>query len=412
MSMDSNSAPGVVIVGAGQAGCEAAFALRTAGYLGSIDLVGDEAFPPYRRPPLSKQFIANDAAIETLLIKPLAAYEKAGIRLHLDAPVARVDRKLQRVFLQNGQALAYGHLILATGGHARGLSLPGSNARGVHVLRGIHDALALRAKFHPGQKLVVIGGGFVGLEVAALAIQHGLQVTVLEAAPRLLSRVTGALLSEFFAQAHRQAGVRLILDARVDAIVTEADVACAVRCNDEIIPADVVLIGIGMQANDALATESGLAVDAGILVDAFARTVDPQVFAIGDCARSMRPGWARALCIESVPNAVEQARQVAQLIMGQTPASPTPPWFWSDQYHLKLQMVGLSAGHDQAVLRGDMGQAAFMVFYLREGHLIAVDSVNCIAEFNVAKKLVAAEIPLSAENLGDANVDLKSLLVA
>lgn len=410
MNMDADEEPGVVIVGAGQAGAEAGFALRSAGYTGSIQLIGRESWPPYRRPPLSKQFIAADGPAEQLLIKPLAAYEKAEINLQLDSRVSAIDREARSVVLDDGRRVAYRQLILATGAEARRLDLPGSSLRGVHVLRGIDDALALRSGFRSGQRLVIIGGGFVGLEVAALARQHGLQVCVLEAASRLLARVTTPLLSDFYTGVHRDAGVRIELMAKVYGFIGEADQVVAVDCGDERIEADMVLIGIGAQVDDAMAAAAGLAVDQGIVTDADCRTADPNIYAIGDCARSWRPIAGQHLRLESVPNAIEQGRHVAQLIAGLAAPVLTPPWFWSDQYDLKLQMVGISAGHDQQVLRGDITARSFMVFYLRAGKLIAVDAVNRVAEFNIAKKLVAAQPALDTDVLADESKALKDLV--
>ncbi len=409
MNDAAHTTPGVVIIGAGQAGCEAAFALRAAGYHGSIDLIGREPWLPYRRPPLSKQFIANAATPESLAIKPVAAYEKAAITLHLGSEATAIDRSARTVQLNNGEALNYQTLLLATGGKARALSLPGSDLAGVNSLRSVDDALAIRTAFKPGQRLVVVGGGFVGLEVAALAVQHGLAVCVLEAAPRLLARVTSALMSDFYAEVHRDAGVRLILAADVRAFEGADGRIQAVRCGDERIAADLVLLGVGMQAQDALAAASGLMVDQGVLTDAWGRTEDPNVFAIGDCARSWRVASTQHARIESVPNAIEQGRVAAQIIAGQPAPELQAPWFWSDQYDLKLQMAGLSAGHDACVVRGVPTTRAFMLFYLRAGRVIAADSVNRVADFNVAKKLVAEQRVIDPAALADETRALKDI---
>ncbi|MDZ4812922.1 MAG: FAD-dependent oxidoreductase [Pseudomonadota bacterium] len=411
MTNDSNKIPGVVIIGAGQAGCEVAFALRAAGYAGAVELIGREHWAPYRRPPLSKQFIANDAAAETLAIKPALSYEKSGINLRLGVQASAIDRDNHRVALTGGDTLEYQTLVLATGGSARQLLLRGGDLQGVHSLRTLDDAVAMRAQFKAGHRLVVVGGGFVGLEVAALAIQHGLQVCVLEAAPRLLSRVTSAPMSDFYAAAHRAAGVRLIFDASVRGFEGVDTKVSAVLCGDERIAADLVLVGVGMQAADELAAAGGLRADQGVLTDAFGRTDDPRVFAIGDCARSWRSGSELHVRIESVPNAIEQARVAAQLIVGNPEPALQAPWFWSDQYDLKLQMVGLSAGHDAAVIRGVPQSRAFMIFYLQQGRVIAADSVNRVADFNVAKKLVTDQRTVAEADLADETRPLKDLVM-
>lgn len=410
MTHELNTEPGVIIVGAGQAGCEAAFALRAAGYVGRIDLIGREAWAPYRRPPLSKQFIANDAAAESLAIKPPPAYEKADIGLHPGVEVTAIDRSERRVALGNGDSLRYQTLVLATGGTARRLDIEGGDLQGVHTLRTVDDAMAMRERFQPGQRLVIVGGGFVGLEVAALAIQHGLQVTVLESAPRLLSRVTSTPMSAFYADVHRSAGVHLVFDAAVCAFEGEAGRVCTVVCSDQRIAADLVLVGVGMQVADTLAGASGLKTDQGVITDAWGRTEDPHIFAIGDCARSWRHGMARHVRIESVPNAIEQARIVAQLIAGKDAPEPQAPWFWSDQYDLKLQMVGLSGEHDQLVMRGSAESRSFMVFYLQGATVIAVDAINRVAEFNVAKRLVSERRQVDPVALADEAQDLKALI--
>jgi 3-phenylpropionate/trans-cinnamate dioxygenase ferredoxin reductase subunit len=409
MTNETHAEPGVIIIGAGQAGCEAAFALRVAGYAGSIDLIGREAFAPYRRPPLSKQFIANDAAADSLAIKQLPAYEKAEIVLHLGIAAKTIDRAAHRVTLSNGRDLRYSKLILATGGDARRLRLPGHDLQGVLTLRSVDDALAMRAGFAAGRRLVVVGGGFVGLEVAALAVQHGLQVTVLEAAPRLLARVTSPLMSEFYAASHQAAGVRLVLSANVQGFEGADGSVEYVICGGERIAADMVLVGVGMQPADELASAAGLAVDQGVLTDAHGSTEDPDIFAIGDCARSWRPSLDQHLRIESVPNAIEQGRGVAQIIAGKPAHEPQAPWFWSDQYDLKLQMAGISAGHDAFVVRGTPESRSFLVFYLRDGRVIAADAINRVADFNVAKKLVAERRALDAADLADETKALKEL---
>jgi len=396
----------VLIVGAGQAGAEAAFALRQQGYQGTLTLIGDEPWLPYRRPPLSKTFLASGEAPERLAFKPAAAYAKADIGLSTGVAVTAIDRAAAEVALADGRHLPYDRLVLATGGRARRLDLAGADADNVFTLRGIDDALALHSRFSAGQALVIIGGGYIGLEVAALARQNGLRVTVLEAAPRLLARVATPLLSAFFAEVHAAAGVEIRLDAQVTGLVQTAGRVSAVRLGDAQIAADLVLIGVGMQPNTALAVAAGLAVDSGILTDRGHHSSDPAIFAIGDCAEFEHDWLGRHLRLESVPNAMEQGRRVARSLLDQPSEPMPPPWFWSDQYDLKLHSVGIASGFDHCVLRGDPATRSFLAFYFRDGHLIAADAVNRMSEFNRAKALVAARAAADPNALADESQPL------
>lgn len=404
MSLSTSGAAAVqrvLIVGAGQAGIEAAFALRQQGYAGSLTLIGEEPWLPYRRPPLSKTFLADDAPAESLAIKPAAAFDKAGIERVLGVPATAIDRATATLLLADGRRLAYDRLILATGGRARRLDLPGADAGQVFTLRGINDALALRRQFLPGRRLVVIGGGYIGLEVAALARQKGLDVTVLEAAPRLLARVASPWLSNLVGAVHADAGVDVRLHASVRGIRLCDGEVRAVACADTEIAADLVLVAVGLQPNTALAAAAGLTITNGICTDREHRSSDPNIFAVGDCAEFEHDGLGLRLRLESIPNAIEQGRRVARALLGQPLEPMPPPWFWSDQYDLKLQTVGLHAGYDQCVLRGDPAGRSVLAFYLRDGRLIAADAVNRMADFNRAKTLVAARAAIDPAALAD-----------
>ncbi|MET0952821.1 MAG: FAD-dependent oxidoreductase [Aeromicrobium sp.] len=404
----------VVIVGAGQAGGEAAAALRMDGHDGPIVLVGDEGHLPYTRPPLSKAFLLGKVGADELYLRPAPFYETQAIRTIIDRHVESIDREAKSVLLDDGEQIAYSSLVLATGGSARHLVDPVAEAApNVHYLRGIADVDALRPGFRPGARLVVVGGGYVGLEVAAVARQLGLEVTVLEAAPRLLARVAGPEVSAFFRRVHEEEGV----DVRVDALVTgfatadDGNVTSVTLQDGSDVPADLVLVGIGLVPNDRIAREAGLAVDGGILVDEVGRTSDPDVFAIGDC--SVHPcfehGGLRRL--ESVPNASEQARVVAAAITGDPRSYTSVPWFWSDQYDLKLQSVGLATGHDTVVVRGStQTDRKFVVFYLKDGLVRAADVVGSPRDFGMAKKIVAGRVRLAPDRLADEDVPLKELL--
>ena len=411
--------PNLLIIGAGNAGAELAVAARQQGWAGAITLLGDEPHLPYHRPPLSKAYLAGAATAESLLIRPQAAYDKAEVTLRTGVQVQAIDRAAHRVQLADGSLLAYDKLALCTGGRARALRVEGladgAAPPNLFTLRRREDADAMRAALVPGARLVVIGGGYIGLEVAASARKLGAEVTVLEALPRVLARVTGPQLSAFYEAVHREAGV----DVRTGAAVARVDVGAddgrvvAVVCADgRRVPADLLVVGVGMQPNVALAEAAGLAVDGGIVVDALCTTSDPDIFAAGDCTVHDNLAYGRRIRLESVPNALEQARAVAATLCGKPRAAPAAPWFWSDQYALKLQMVGLSDGFDEFVLRGDAAQRSFIGFYLRGGRLIAADAVSRPADFMVAKRLVGEGLPVTAAALADESVPLKQLLPA
>ncbi len=409
---DSQPNPGVLIAGAGQAAGELAIRLRQAGYTGSVTLVGSEQHLPYQRPPLSKAFLSGHVTSADLLLRPDAAYAKADITFIGGTQVTRLDLARHSVALSDGRALEYRKLVLATGGHARRLSCPGAELDGVHVLRTIDDVLALRTRLTPGARLVIVGGGYIGLEVASVAVQHGLSVTVLEAAPRLLARVTGPEMSAFYEGVHSAAGVDVQTGVSLAALLPDArragHVGAAQLTDGRCFAADFVLAGIGLIPNTALAEAAGLPVGNGILVDEYCRTPEPDVLAIGDCANHPNPLLGRRVRLESVPNAIEQARVAAETICGRLKPYAAIPWFWSDQYDLKLQAVGLAEGHDATVLRGVMAERAFSLFYLRDGVVIAADSVNRPAEFMAAKRLVGAA--LAPEVLADVSRPLKELV--
>ncbi|EIK95774.1 FAD-dependent pyridine nucleotide-disulfide oxidoreductase [Pseudomonas sp. M47T1] len=400
---------GVVIVGAGQAAAELAVSLRQQGYGETITLIGDEPCLPYHRPPLSKGLLAGALQTDAVLIRGQAAYAKAGIDLRLGTRVQRIEREHARVRLDTGDTLTYGALVLATGGRARRLALPGAEHPRVMTLRSMADVQRLREHFRPGQRLVIIGAGYVGLEVAAIAAQAGLDVQVLESADRVLARVVTPQLSAYYQQVHARAGVAISTGISLSAIVEEPDAAlrvCAKQGASWL--ADVVLVGVGLEPDVALARDAGIEVGNGILIDEFGRTSAPSIFAIGDCANHFNAFAGRRLRLESVQNAVEQARAVASWLCGKPVAHCIVPWFWSDQYHLKLQMAGLCEGHDHVVLRGTLAADSFSMFYLRAGQVIAVDAVNRPAEFQHARRLIAnGGNGFSVEQLADEAVSLK-----
>jgi len=404
----------IVIVGAGQAGVMAAEALRTGGYTGAITLLGDEPHGPYHRPPLSKAWLAGemDAAQLTMRAPEMLARKHIDLRTGLTARA--IDRAARTVTLTDGSTLHYSGLVLATGATPRRLSLPGGEAPNVRALRSRDDAQAIAARMgdcvSQGLPLVVIGGGFIGLEVAATARKKGVPVTVLEAAPRLLGRVLAPMLSDWYAALHQRHGVELVLDARIEAIELSNGQAVAVTLADgRRLPCGLVVLGVGVSANDVLARNAGLAVDRGIVVDACCRTSDPLIVAAGDCtARQMADG--SLLRLESVQNATEQGRSAAAALLGQDRPFTATPWFWSDQYDCKLQMAGLSTGADEWAVRGDMAGTSFSVYHFRAGRLIAVDSVNAAKDHLMARKLMDAGVLPTPAQAGDAGFDLAGLL--
>jgi 3-phenylpropionate/trans-cinnamate dioxygenase ferredoxin reductase subunit len=399
-----------VIIGAGQAGAEVATSLRQQGHAGRILLIGDEPQLPYRRPPLSKAYLAGEADAASLLVKPQATYDRARIELRIPARAMRIERNTRQVVLADGSVESYDNLVIALGGRPRRLALPGAEAANVLYLRTLADVDAIRAEMRADRHMVVIGGGYIGLEVASTAVKHGVKVTVLESAPRVLVRVTAPEMSAFYERVHREAGVDLRTGVRLERFDQEGGRVVAVQLADgPRIEADVVVVGIGLVPNVELAADAGLEVGDGIVTDENGWTSDPHILALGDCA-SQANGWiGRRVRIESVPSALEQARTVAATLCGKSHPCRAVPWFWSDQYDLKLQMVGLSQGYDEVVLRGDPASRSFCTFYLRGGVIIAVDAVNRAAEFMVSKRLVAERARADAR-ISDESEPLQGLL--
>jgi len=374
-------------------------------------MVGDESYIPYRRPPLSKAFLADKGGLESLYLKPQAAYDNHAIECRTGARVERVMRDTKQVQLSGGELLSYEMLVLATGGRARALPVAGSELPNVHYVRTIEDIIGLKADFKPGARLVIIGGGYIGLEAAAVAIDFGLEVTVVEAMERVLARVAVPAISEFYARAHRDRGVNLLTATGVESFHGEQRVE-QVRLSDQrILDADLVIVGIGMIPNTELAKDAGLEVDAnGIVVDRAARTSDPNIFSAGDCTYHENIFYGRHMRVESVPNATAQARIVAAGICGENQAYAAVPWFWSDQYDLRLQMVGLADGYDQMIVRGEMEANSFIFFYLKAGVVISADALNRPQEFMIAKKLVTERAQPPVDRLVDEEAPLKLLL--
>ena len=402
----------IVVVGAGQAGLQIVESLRKGGFDGTLTLVGDERHPPYQRPPLSKKYLAGDFADERLHFRPPEHFAKLNVTLKLDVRATAIDRVARVVMLANDERLPYDGLALATGARVRTLPVPGGDHPAVCYLRGLDDARALKSRLTTARRVVVIGGGFIGLEVAATARQLGCDVHVVEALERLMARVMPPVVSDFFADLHRGHGVILHLGTALAAIVDTANGIEVRLQGGGALDADLVVAGIGVLPNQALAAAAGLACSNGIVVDEYARTSDPVIVAAGDCTWHRNRLFAQAHRLESVQNAVDQAKVAAASLLGQSQPYADLPWFWSDQYDVKLQIAGLSAGHDTRVLRGAPSPAGFSVFYFAHKRLVAVDSLNKPGDHMVARRLIAAGIAVTPAQAGDPSFDLKSLLTA
>jgi 3-phenylpropionate/trans-cinnamate dioxygenase ferredoxin reductase subunit len=406
---------GILVVGAGQAGFQAAASLREAGFAGPLTLIGEEAQPPYQRPPLSKAYLAGKTDARGLLLRPESFFAEHAIT-HRRARATRIDRGTSRVRLEDGASLAYDHLILATGTRNRALPVPGAELSGVHGLRSLDEADALKGALERARTIVVVGAGFIGLEFAAVCAARGLSVTVIEAAPRVMARAVARETSAAFRAFHEAVGVTIRFGAGVSAIEgADGRVASVTLADGENLPADLVLVGIGVVPNQELAAEAGLPVRDGIEVDPFLATIDPAISAIGDCARfptrfaAGLPGGDRVR-IESVQNAVDQGRCLAARLTGRPAAYDAVPWFWSDQGPRKLQIAGLGGPDDASVLRRAGG--GFSVFRFRDGRLSAVESVDRPADHMAARRIIAAGRSLTPEQAADPAFDLKALATA
>lgn len=380
----------ITIVGAGQAGAQCVQTLRQSGYDGPLTLIGNEPHLPYQRPPLSKKFLTFDTDEERLLLRPASMYADLNVDVKVGATVTRIDPAHHTIRLRDGSDHPYAKLLIATGMRPRALSIPGVDLPGVVMLRSLMDANLIRSHLTPGKKAIVIGGGYIGLEVAAVARGLGLDVTVLEAAERVLGRVVAPDVSAFFTKLHRSRGVDLKVATGVTAIVGETRAEAVRLVDGSEIQADIVLVSIGAVPETTLAESAGLSVRDGILVDGEARTSAPDVYAAGDCARFESGRYGRSIRLESVQNAIDQAKTAALSMLGQTPAYDPVPWFWSDQYEIKLQIVGLSHGYDTIHIDGDPENGPFSVAYVGDGKLLAVDSINHPRRHMQARKMVGA----------------------
>lgn len=404
----------VLIVGAGQAAAQAAISLRMANFTGTITMVGAEAVPPYERPPLSKDYLAGEKEAARLLLRPEAFWADKDVTLHLGTRVAAVNPEAHTVTTDAGEHLGYGDLIWAAGGSPRPLPLPGADSHNVHMIRTIADVDALRADLEGGGPVVIIGGGYIGLEAAAVLVKQGHKVTLLEALPRVLARVAGEAVSRFYEEEHRAHGVDLRLSAAIEALETDAGRVTAVRlAGGERLPAAAVIVGIGLMPSVEPLLAAGASGGNGVDVDAFCRTALPHIYAIGDCAaHENRFAEGARIRLESVQNAVDQAKTAVGTILGDPQPYTATPWFWSNQYDLRLQTVGLSTGHDATVLRGNPDARSFSLIYLKGGRVIALDCISAAKDFIQGRALVEKGAVIDPARLADAGTPLKELLAA
>jgi 3-phenylpropionate/trans-cinnamate dioxygenase ferredoxin reductase subunit len=402
----------VIVVGTGHGGAQAAIALRQQGFTGSILLLGRDNSPPYERPPLSKEYLAREKPLARILLRPPGFWAEKDIALRLGATVAEVDAAGHAIVLADGERLTYGSLVWAAGGNPRPLPCSGADLADIHYVRDLADADRMMAELDGGARtVVVIGGGYIGLEAATVLSKLGCAVTLLETLPRVLARVAGEDLSAFYEAEHRAHGVDLRTATAAEAIVCSAGkVAGVTLATGETIACDMVVAGIGIIPAVELLLAAGAAGGKGVEVDAFCRTTLPDVYAIGDCAAHASAfADGATIRLESVQNANDMATTAARAIRGEPEPYRATPWFWSNQYDLKLQTVGLSIGHDQAVLRGDPAARSFSVVYLRGGRVVALDCVNAMKDYVQGRKLVEAGARIAAEALADGSVSLKEM---
>lgn len=400
-----------IIIGASHAASQLGPDLRKKGWQGRILIITDESVIPYHRPPLSKEYLSGKKTFEQILIKKPALYEKNEVEFLLDTRVTSINRGDKNITLDNGETLAYDKLALTTGARVRHIPVPGAELDGVHYLRDANDVEKIMPLAQAGKKAVIIGGGYIGLETAAVLQSIGMEVTVIEMMERVLERVTTAEVSAFYHRIHTEQGVHIVTGASVTKINGDDLVESVTIESGDNYSADLVIVGIGVIPNTELAEEAGLEVSNGIVVDEYCRTSDHDIVAAGDCTWHYNPFYEKHIRLESVQNALDQARVAAATLNDDLKPYDTLPWFWSDQYDLKLQIQGLSAGYDEVIIRGDIDSSRkIAVFYLKEGRILSVDAVNSAPEFMVGKKLILAKTVVDKEKLADAEISIKELM--
>jgi len=401
-----------IVVGASHAAAQFVVSLRQGGWLGQIIMIGDEHDHPYHRPPLSKDFLSGDKTLDDILIRPASVYEKAEVEVRLGVRVTSINCDQKSIGLDTGETLTYSKLVLATGARVRKLPIPGADLDDVFYLRDTKDVRAIKDQIADGKKALIIGGGYIGLETAASLRKRGMSITVLEAMPRVLQRVTSPDMSIFYKRVHTEEGVDIIENVAAIEIASSKSGLSVMTKDGQNIETDIVIIGIGVIPNIELAEAAGLAVGNGIEVDENTCTSDPNIFAIGDVTWHYNPLYERHIRLESVPNATEQAKTAANAINGKPKPYNSLPWFWSDQFDLKLQIAGLSQGYDSVVIRGDIQNSrSFAVFYFIGDKLLAVDAVNRPREFMLSRQVLSKGNTLNKAILKNEDEELKAAIV-
>jgi 3-phenylpropionate/trans-cinnamate dioxygenase ferredoxin reductase component len=400
----------ILIIGGGQAGAQAIDTLRREGFGGRLVLIGDEPELPYQRPPLSKKFLAGEMTADRLLFRHRSFYDEHRIELKLGQRAVRIDAGARQVVLAGGEQLTYDRLLLCLGATSRLLTCPGAALSGVHYLRSLKDVSPIQANCKPQARVLIIGGGYIGLETAATCRKMGCEVTVLEMADRIMNRVVAPSVSKYFAEEHQTHGVNILCDMRVVRLEGAAKVERVVCADGSNHAADVVIVGVGAVATTELASDAGLICDNGIVVDEYCRTSDAAIYAAGDCTNHPSPRFGRRVRLESVDNAFEQAKTAAHNLLDRPVAHDRVPWFWSDQYDNKLLIVGLPEDYDRQVLRGDPASRSFSVCYLKGRELLAVEAINHSKDYMAARKLIAERALLHLERLADSGLALKEAI--
>jgi 3-phenylpropionate/trans-cinnamate dioxygenase ferredoxin reductase component len=397
----------IVIIGGGQAGAQSVDTLRREGFAGRLVLICEEDMLPYQRPPLSKKFLSGELTADRLLFRHRAFYDEHAIELKLGVRATRLATGARRIALSNGEEIAYDRLLMCLGSLPRSLSCPGSDLPGIHYLRGIADVAGIQQGLKPGARAVIVGGGYIGLEVAATARHMGCAVTVLEMADRVMNRVVASNVSEYFAHEHRTQGVKIICNSRVVRLEGSGRVERVICADGSMYPADLLIVGVGVVANSQLAIDAGIKCENGIVVDEYCRTSDPAVFAAGDCTNYFSPRYQTRVRLESVDNAFEQSKVAALNMLDRQTVYDRVPWFWSDQFDNKLLIVGVSQGHDQQLTRGDPATRSFSVCYIMGGELLAIEAINHSKDYMAGRKLIAERMRPDLDKLADPSVSIK-----
>lgn len=399
----------IVIIGAGHAAGQLLVTLKQKEFSGKITLIGEEAYYPYKRPPLSKTYLADELTLDRLLVKPPSFYEDIQTSVLLNTKVSFVDRSNKVVQTKDGKHITYDKLIFATGARPRKINLPGSNLKGIFYLRNIDHVKRIKSKLSPDSVITIVGAGYIGLEVAAVAAKIGAEVTVVEAKDRVMNRVVSKEISNFYENEHKKHGVKIILSSKIDAFLGDKNVTSVKLSDGKTIKTNIVIIGIGAIPNTEIAAQTDLGIDDGIIVNSRCLTEDPHIYAIGDCTSHPNVLLGKSIRLESVHNAVEQAKIAAENICGIDNHYKSIPWFWSDQYDIKLQIAGLSYKYDETVIRGKIESRSFSCIYIKDQFIIAIDSINNPGDFIQGKLLIENKTKIDRETLSNPKIMLKDM---